>query len=66
MSVDKVLHQARKANKEQAKEAGRAIGRALDEHNSQVKKKREQKYESELSEITRYHEDRVMKNRTYH
>ena len=66
MNVDRVLHQVRQANKEHAKEAGRAIGQALDEHNSQVKKDKEKRYESDLSEITRYHEDRVMKNRTYH
>ena len=66
MNLDKVIHQAHQASRDHAKVAGRAIGQALGEYNENVKKKKEQRYESELHEITRYHEDRVMKNKTYH
>ena len=65
-NLDKVIHQARGANREHAREAGCAVGQALDEHNTQVKKKKEKDYESELGEISKYHLDRATTNRTYH
>ena len=66
MNLEKIIHEAKQANREHAKEAGSAIGQALKKRNANAKKKRTQRYHAELGEITKYHEDRVTNNRSYH
>ena len=64
--IDKVIHEVSGMNKEHAKKAGRYFGQVLDKHNAQSREKRDKRYDNDLHEITKYHEDRVMTNRTYH
>ncbi len=64
--LDRVIHQAKGANRDFASEAGHRIGEELSKHNAQVKKKREQRYHETLGEISKYHLDRAITNRTYH
>jgi len=66
MSLDRALYEARGVKREHAKKASRAITNELDKHNAQIKKKGEERYEKELGEISKYHLDRALKNKTYH
>lgn len=70
MSVEQANKELNKATSEASgtgsREAGRRVGQALGKYNDEVKKKQDKRFESEIHEITRYHEDRVMKNKTYH
>lgn len=62
-NLDKAIHEAKGTR---SKEAGRRIGQALGKYNANVKKKNRKRFEDELRSITKYHEDRVTTNRTYH
>ena len=65
-SLEKTIHDAKQANREHAKEASRAVTKKLDERNAQAKEKREQRYNNTIGEISKYHLDRALKNKTYH
>ena len=61
--LQKAIHEA---NGTTSEEAGRRIGRELEKYNKKVEERRRKRFEEEVHAITKYHEDRVMTNRTYH
>lgn len=64
--LDKAIHEASQAGRDHAKEAGRAVGQALEAYNNRIKERNNKHFDDEIRAITKYHEDRVMKNKTYH
>ena len=63
--LDRVIHQARGANREHAREAGCAVGQALDEHNKKIKERDNKRFEGKIKDLTNYYRKKVESRSDY-
>ncbi len=53
--LDETLHKANQAEPKAAKEAGEAVGKAIDAENAKMERERKKKFDKEVKEISKYH-----------